>query len=106
MSPHAAMSYRLCDRRYFWTNLRKAFQCLDRKAARLYSGATQHGNELEDSASSASNFSSLKSRSLKVRHHNSEAKPGFQNGAGTCIPREVTKRALVMEWVPFPTSYW
>lgn len=71
------MQYRICDRRYFWIHLRRVFQCSDRNIRRQYSGATQHDNELEDSTVSASNFSPLKSRLVKVRIRNSAFKTGF-----------------------------
>lgn len=75
MSPQSAM--RRCDSRSLWTSVRKLLQASrlrDGSDRRCCSGATRHHNKLEDSTSSASNFSPLKSRSIKVRNPNGEFK--------------------------------
>lgn len=88
MSPQSAM--RRCDSRSLWTSVRKILQARDGSNRRRYSGATRHDNKLEDSTSSASNFSPLKSRSIKVRNPNGEFKTITKRFPGHAVPTKMS----------------
>lgn len=88
MSPQSAM--RCCDSRSLWTSVRKILQARDGSNRRCYSGATRHDKKLEDSTSSASNFSPLKSRSIKVRNPNGEFKTITKRFPGHAVPTKIS----------------